>query len=65
MFRLAGQVLGPCNGGRVTVTGPLGDTDAELSEICEFEMSPLPGGTYQMTVRLAEVEIDVPDVELS
>jgi hypothetical protein len=64
MFRLAGQVLGPCNGGRVMVTGPLGDTDAELSEMCEFEMGPLPNGTYQMTVRLAEVEIDVPDVEL-
>jgi len=61
---ISGQVLGPCEGGAVVVTGPAGETSAPLTEMCEFALPPMSAGAYTIVVRLAEAEIVLPDLAL-
>lgn len=62
---VSGQVLGNCAGGRVHLEGTSGAADAELNELCEFAFPPVPAGSYTLRLRLAETEIEVPEIELN
>jgi hypothetical protein len=61
---VAGQVLGPCHGGEVALDGPPGQAEAVLSETCEFQLGPVPGGKYHLSFLLADEIVDIPDLEL-
>jgi hypothetical protein len=37
---------------------------AMLNEQCEFRLPPVPAGSYSMTVRVSDVEIEVPRLVL-
>ena len=62
---VAGQVLGPCTGGEVALDGPAGQAETVLSDTCEFELGPLPGGTYHLSLLLADDIVDIADLELT
>jgi len=62
---LAGQVLmSDCVGGRVELEGPAGYGAADLNELCEFTLPAVPPGNYQLRLRMADVEVEIPRLEL-
>jgi hypothetical protein len=63
-WTVSGQVLGPCAGGRAELEGDGGRAAAELNEQCEFTLSPLPTGSYTLRLRLSDVEIEIPEINL-
>lgn len=61
---IAGQVLGECAGGRIELQGAAGQATVALNDLCEFALPPVPAGSYTLRLRLADMEIEVPDLEL-
>jgi hypothetical protein len=62
---IAGQVLRQdCAGGRVEVDGPGGLTEVALNETCEFTLPAMTAGNYRLLVRLSDIEIEVPRLEI-
>lgn len=61
---VVGQVIrDPCAGGMVEILGPTGSAQAQLNELCEFALSPVPAGTYSLKLTTANVEIEIPELE--
>jgi hypothetical protein len=63
-WAVSGQMLGPCDGGQVEVTGQSGRMTTELSEMCEFRLPPVPAGAYALTVRLTELDVEITELIL-
>ena len=62
---LAGQVIGDnCAGGHVEISGVAGRSEATLNEVCEFTLPPIPVGNYSLTVKLLDLQIEIPELEL-
>ena len=62
---LVGQVIGEgCASGHVEISGAAGRSEATLNEVCEFTLPPLPVGNYSLTVKLRDLQIEIPDLEL-
>ena len=62
---LAGQVIREdCVGGLVEISGPTGSVEASLNELCEFTLPALPIGYYSLKVRMSDIEIEIPELEL-
>ena len=62
---VAGQILGEhCAGGEISLHGYEVSTSAYLSEQCEFALPAVPAGNYELVVRLANVEVEVPRLEI-
>ena len=66
-WAVAGQLLGeglPSDGGEAVLHGEMGTTSAELNELCEFTLPPVASGSYTLFLRLNEMEIEVPSLDL-
>jgi hypothetical protein len=62
---LAGQVIGAgCGEGRIEISGAAGQSEATLNEVCEFTFPPIPAGKYSLTVRIQDLQIEIPELEL-
>jgi len=62
---VAGQVLREgCAGGLVEISGTSGSAEASLNELCEFTLPAIPLGNYSLRVRMQDVEIEIPKLEL-
>lgn len=62
---VSGQVLGQtCAGGEVTLQGTAASVSASLNDLCEFKLPAAPAGTYTLLVKLGEVELEIPRLEL-
>lgn len=70
-WTISGQVLGPCDGGgRVEV---FDESDADravvvsttLNDLCEFTLPPVAAGAYTLRLRLADVEVEDPGLDLT
>jgi hypothetical protein len=62
---LAGQVIREdCVGGIVQISGAAGSMEAILNELCEFTLPPMPIGNYSLRVRMLDIEIEIPELEL-
>lgn len=62
---VAGQVIrDACVGGLVEISGPSGSAEAPLSELCEFKLPAIPVGNYSLSIRMLDVEIEIPELEL-
>ena len=62
---VAGQVIREgCVGGLVEISGATGSAEASLNELCEFTLPAIPVGHYSLTVRMLDVEIEIPELEL-
>jgi hypothetical protein len=63
---VAGQVLRDgCIEGLVEISGASGSAETSLNELCEFIFPALPLGNYQLRVKMWDVEIEVPELELT
>jgi hypothetical protein len=62
---VAGQILGEHRaGGEISLHGYEVSTSAYLNEQCEFALPAVPAGNYELVVRLADVEVEVPRLEI-
>lgn len=62
---VAGQIMRDgCSGGVVEISGATGSAEASLNELCEFTLPAVPVGNYSLTVRMLDVEIEIPELEL-
>jgi hypothetical protein len=70
-WAVSGQVLGACAGG----WAELGDAEdseepeqksarAELNELCEFALPVVPAGSYTLRLRLDDLLVEIPDLNL-
>jgi anti-sigma factor RsiW len=65
LWMVVGQVLRPdCAGGQVELAGATGSVVAGLNDLCEFTLPPVSAGKYSLRVKTADVEIEVPELEL-
>ena len=64
-WNISGQVLGEeCTGGQIEFVSESASVSADLNEQCEFVLSTLPGGSYKLRLRLKELEVEIPQLEL-
>lgn len=64
-WQIAGQVPGAfCTTGEVTLESDSFSATTKLSELCEFSFSPVPEGTYKLSVQLDDVTIETPPLEI-
>lgn len=62
---VAGQVFGTsCVGGQVELFGEAGTAAADLNDLCEFKLAPVPTGNYRLRLRLEGVEVEIPQLAL-
>jgi hypothetical protein len=64
-WEIAGQVLGvDCTSGDVDLEGDDFAASAKLNELCEFCFGAVPAGAYKVSIRLPDVLIKTPRLEL-
>lgn len=65
---LAGQVLSEgCEGAQVSLTSTAASDESRaetLSDLCEFNFSSVPPGNYKLDLRLSDLEVEIPEIEL-
>jgi len=62
---VAGQVIrAGCAGGRVEISGDNGTAAVNLNEVCEFTFPAIPLGMYSLRVKMPDVQIEIPELEL-
>jgi hypothetical protein len=62
---LAGQIIKDnCAGAQIELSGVTGTVTTELNELCEFSFPAIPLGMYSLRVRMPDVEIEIPELEL-
>ena len=62
---VAGQVIrDDCAGGSVKISGDAGSAAARLNEVCEFTLPAIPLGNYSLRVKMPDVQIEIPELEL-
>ena len=62
---VTGQIIREgCAGGHVEISGETGSVSATLNELCEFTLPPIPVGNYSLRVKMPDVEIEIPELNL-
>jgi len=62
---VAGQVIrDKCVSGRVEISGERASAAANLNEVCEFTLPAIPLGMYSLRVKMPDVQIEIPELEL-
>lgn len=62
---VAGQVIrADCVSGQVEISGNAGSVTASLNEVCEFTLPAIPLGNYALKIKLPDVQIEIPELEL-
>ena len=62
---VSGQLLrDSCTGGLVEISGTNGSAETTLNELCEFTLPAISVGNYSLRVRMPDVEIEIPELEL-
>ena len=62
---VTGQIIRDgCVEGHVEISGDTGSAATTLNELCEFTLPPIPFGNYSLKIRMPDVEIEIPDLDL-
>jgi hypothetical protein len=63
-WTVAGQILGSDDGRNIELNGPQGVAQAPINAQGEFVLPLLPAGHYRLTVQLADIDMDLPELDL-
>jgi hypothetical protein len=64
-WAVAGQVLGgDCSGGEIQLEGETETALTALNDMCEFTLPAVAPGNYRFLLRLANIEVEVPRLEI-
>ena len=62
---VTGQIIRDgCISGLVEISGDGGSATANLNEVCEFTLPAIPLGNYSLRVKMPDVQIEIPELEL-
>jgi hypothetical protein len=62
---VAGQVIrADYVSGLVEISGDAGSATASLNEVCEFTLPAIPLGNYALKIKMPDVQIEIPELEL-
>ena len=62
---VTGQVIrADCVNGQVEISGDAGSATASLNEVCEFTLPAIPLGNYSLRLKMPDVQIEIPELEL-
>jgi anti-sigma factor RsiW len=64
LWSIQGQVLGANMGGNVALHGSDIALEADLNELHEFTLPPVPAGSYTLTLHTGELDIEIPELEI-
>lgn len=64
LWAVSGQLLGADAGAEVELSGRAETVSTELSEVSEFSLPPVSPGSYVLTLRLAEHDLTIGELEL-
>jgi anti-sigma factor RsiW len=64
MWLIFGQVFGAAGGGLVQLNGPTGTTQTDLNNLSEFRLPAVPAGSYNLTLRLESVDVEIAGLEI-
>ncbi|HEU4509643.1 MAG TPA: hypothetical protein VFR78_15465 [Pyrinomonadaceae bacterium] len=63
---VAGQVIrDACATGVVEISGANATAGATLNDLCEFTLPSVPLGSYELKLRLPDIEIEIPELDLN
>lgn len=63
LWAVSGQLLGADAGEQVELRGPDGHARATPNEMSEFALPPVPPGSYELVVQLADLDITITGLE--
>ena len=64
-YIISGQLLGEdCAGTTITIESEEQSASADVSELCEFSLPPVMPGTYVVTIRTSDVEVQIPEFDV-
>ncbi|HEY6802522.1 MAG TPA: hypothetical protein VI306_02985 [Pyrinomonadaceae bacterium] len=62
---ISGQLLSEgCKDGEVAIEGENISLSTKINEACEFKLPAVPSGDYTLRLRLSDIEVEVPRLEL-
>jgi len=64
LWGLSGQLLGDEGMQSAELSGAPGTAQAALNDLSEFSFPPVPPGQYTLTLRLSDLDIEIPDLQL-
>jgi hypothetical protein len=64
LWAISGQLLGTTDVQKIDLNGPAGMEQAELNDLNEFALPPLPPGTYTLRLQLIDFDIVVAGFEV-
>jgi hypothetical protein len=64
MWLISGQVFGALEGGQVELDGATGTTRTDLNALYEFKLPPIPAGSYNLTLRLGSIDVQIAGLEI-
>jgi hypothetical protein len=64
MWLISGQVFGVAGGGWVELQGPTGATQSDLNDLYEFRLSPIPAGSYNLTLHVDSIDVEIAGLEI-
>jgi hypothetical protein len=63
-WQVSGQLLGPDTNGQVELRGVAGTVQVELNDLGEFSLPPTSPGVYSLILRLGNLEVELPHLEI-
>ena len=64
LWAISGQVFGTVGGEQIELNGPTGSTQGHLNRLSEFRLPPIPAGSYNLTLRLERVDVEIAGLEI-
>jgi hypothetical protein len=69
LWQMSGQVLGTDDERQtppqtIELHGPAGAFQATLNSLSEFALPPIPAGSYTLSLHLADIDIDIAELEI-
>jgi hypothetical protein len=59
-----GQVFGAVGSGQVMLQGPAGEAQADLNDLSEFRLPPVPAGSYDLILYLESADVEIVGLEV-
>jgi hypothetical protein len=63
-WQVSGQLLGPTVNGQIELQGDAGILQAALNDLGEFSLPPTSSGVYSLILRLGNLEVELPQLEI-